>query len=118
MSWLPVSATGSGRWAVDRVSFDGSSPGHSAGEGARYDFGDGRHVGIGFPGGEQSARCRVGRISPNLRSPTRDEENRHHHLCRPSRLRTLEDYAAMHARDKGVGDAVLVTPSTREGRTN
>jgi hypothetical protein len=39
-------------------------------------------------------------------------------FVRPSRLRMLEDYAAMHARDKGVGDAVLVTPSTREGRTN
>jgi hypothetical protein len=89
------------RWAVDPVSFDRPSPGHSAGEGARDDFGDGRHVGIGFPGGQQSARSRVGRISPNLRSPTRDEQNRRHHLCQAARLRMLEDYAAMHARDKG-----------------
>jgi hypothetical protein len=39
-------------------------------------------------------------------------------LVRPSRLRMLEDCAAMHARDKGVGDAVLVAPSAGAGRTN
>jgi hypothetical protein len=94
-------------------------PRHSACKGARDDFGNARHAGIGIlPGRHQSpSRC-VGRISPSLRSPNRDEQNRRHHLGQAVRLRMLEDYAAMHARDKGVGDAVLVTPSAGEGRTN
>jgi hypothetical protein len=62
------------RWAVDRVSFDGPSPGHSAGEGARDDFGDGRHVGIGFPGGQQSAlSCWQDQPKPPKPNPRRAE---------------------------------------------
>ncbi len=78
--WLPVKVP-IGGGSVERMSLDRPSPRHSAGEGARDDFGDRGHFAIpSFPVGDESPSHGAGGISPSARCPNRGQQDNRRYL--------------------------------------